>query len=397
MKSRNRYLAVLAHRPHVRLMPLIVAAISAAVGILTLSLSGAATFASSSEAEDGQVTSPASAVQDSLASGGQAVRFGQSASALPEKLAIYYGNPANVNSAGGNLATAAGVFDDYDMVIFGEGIEQAGSAYHANTQTIIQNIADTTRTYGYVDTCVQNPQSSLYRCSNFTEAELKGRTDKWKAMGAKGIFLDQAGCEYLVSRSRLNATVDYIHSQGMSAFVNVWNPPDAFAPGSVPSPYGSGYADCNPTSLASSLGPSDYMLLESWAVVLSDWSENYAADPNATTRRGQQMLQYKQSHGVKVASVNTIGYNNPPFSQAQLDYTWWTSLLYGLDAMGWGETWVFSSDTDSLPYRARPNPGNIGSSILPIAVTSSGNLFSRPTTGGTIRVDMGAHTGEFGS
>src|SRR5688572_24150669 len=215
---------------------------------------------------------------------------------FPEKMAIYYGDPAAVNGSGGNTTLAADVFNDYDMVIFGEGIEQATHAYHATTQTIIQNTQATTRVYGYLDLCVQNPNSSLYRCSNFPMAELQSRTDKWKAMGAKGIFLDQAGCDYVVSRDRQNQIIDYIHAQGLSAFINVWNQDDAFKPGSLPSPY-AGYPDCNPNNLTTRLGPNDYTLLESWAIILSDWSENWTVDPNMLYPRGDKALGYKRQYG----------------------------------------------------------------------------------------------------
>jgi len=312
----------------------------------------------------------------------------------PEKMAIYYGDPAAVNGSGGNTTLASDVFNDYDMVIFGEGIEQATHAYHATTQTIIQNIQSTTRAYGYVDLCVQNPQSSLYRCSNFPMAELQSRTDKWKAMGAKGIFLDQAGCDYVVSRNRQNQIIDYIHAQGLSAFINVWNQDDAFKPGSLPSPY-PGYADCNPNNLTTRLGANDYSLLESWAVILSDWSENWPPDPNMLYPRGDKALGYKNQYGTKFATVNTVAQGNPPFDQNKFAYVWWTTLLYGFDSMAWGETWVFSSDTNSLPFHARPNPGNIGNAITPLAVGHAGNIHTRSTTAGYIRVDGSAHTGQF--
>jgi hypothetical protein len=315
-------------------------------------------------------------------------------SQTPSTMAIYYGDPARVNNANGNLTTASDIFRAYNMVIFGEGIEQTSHAYHTNTRTIMQNISANTDSYGYVDACVENPQSSLYRCSNFSLTEMRSRIDRWKSMGAKGIFLDQAGCEYMVTRDRLNSLVDYIHSVDMSAFVNVWNVPEAFEPGLISSPYPN-RPNCNPNRLPTRLNANDYVLLESWAVVLSDWSENWSVDRDSMKRRGEQMVRYKNQYGTKVATVNTIGYSNPPFSQAQLNYVWWSTLVYGFDAMAWGETWVFSSDTNALPYRTRPNPTNLGNKILPITFTTSGNFIRRTTTTGTIQLDTSAHTGTF--
>lgn len=320
----------------------------------------------------------------------------------PEKMAFYYGDPAQVNGSGGNTTTAADTFNDYDLVVFGEGIEQDTHAMHANTQTII-GLIKPTRAFGYIDLCSKNPQSSLYRCSNFSIAELQSRVDKWKAMGADGIFWDQAGVDYMVSRDRLNAAIDYTHSKGMTAFINIWNLPEGFEPGALPSPYANPLPDGtpntlpdgNPNRLPTSMGPADYCLLESFAVVLSDWAENYSADPVATSRRGGQMVTYHNAYGSKGATVNTVGYNNPPFEQNKLDYVWWLTTVYGINAMAWGETWVYSSDTNGMPFRTRPNPGNMGQPILPLAVTTNGSQLRRTTTTGTIIVDTAAHTGAF--
>lgn len=41
---------------------------------------------------------------------------------LPGKLAIYYGYPSLVNGSNGNLNVATEVFNDYDIVVFGDGL-----------------------------------------------------------------------------------------------------------------------------------------------------------------------------------------------------------------------------------------------------------------------------------
>lgn len=318
------------------------------------------------------------------------------ANGFPEKMAIFYGPPELVNGSAGNTATASAVFDDYDLVIFAEGLEQSSHDSHAQTQTIIGNIAATTRAYGYLDMCVENPLSSLYRCSNFSMTELKSRVDKWDTMGVAGIFLDQAGCDYVVSRARQNEIIDYIHGKSLSAFINVWDQSHAFSPGSIPSPYPN-HGDCNAGQLATHLGPDDYTLIESWGVMLSDWPENQ--DPNLLIPRGNIALGYKNTYGTKIATVNTIAQGNPAFKQSQLDFVWWSTLLFGFDAMAWGETWVYSADTTSMPFRTRPNPnsGNIGTAVTPLAVAHNGDLHTRATSTNTIHLDANGHTGMFGS
>jgi hypothetical protein len=111
--------------------------------------------------------------------------------------------------------------------------------------------------------------------------------------------------------------------------------------------------------------------------------------------RGDKALQYKNTYGTKIATVNTVGYSNPPFEQAKFDYVWWTTFLYGFDSMAWGETWVFSSDTNALPFHPRPDPGNTGNALTPLSVSHNVPLHTRNTSGGYIQVNGTTHVGQF--
>lgn len=303
------------------------------------------------------------------------------ANGFPERLAIYYGYPSLVNQSAGNLTLASDVFNDYDLVIFGNGIDSPSHQDHLNTQSIINNIRETTRVYGYVDLCAEGGSF----CSNLTLSEIQARTDRWAAMGAVGIFLDQAGYEYGVSRSRLNSAVDYIHSKGLSAFVNTWNPDDIFSSDVHPT--------LNPSGTTTLLNGNDYALDESFAVTLSQWQ-----DPVFLINKANKELAYKKQFGTKIATVNTLAQNGS-FDQAQFDYVWWMTLLYGFDAMAWGETAFFSSENSSLPFRPRPNPnhGDIGNAISPITVTHNAPIHARATDEGVIQVDTTTHVGQYTS
>ncbi|HEY0940300.1 MAG TPA: hypothetical protein VGE08_09405 [Steroidobacter sp.] len=306
----------------------------------------------------------------------------------PEKLAIYYGRPELVNGSNGNTTTAAAVFEDYDLVVFAEDMEQTGHPSHSAAAEIIGKLpSNGTRVYGYVDLCYSNPGPSEYNCTGDDQTQLEARVDAWKSMGAKGIFLDQAGCDYGVTRQRQNDIIDYIHSEGLSAFINVWNQADAFSTD-------RNDTTCNPGTgaLTVSLNEDDYTLLESWAVVESEWSEKRTDIVPSMKDRAEAVLPYRDVNGTKIAVTNTVAKANPVFDQRQLDYTWWSAVLYGFDAMAWGESWVYSSEHNQLPFRTRPNP-TLGDSSGPLDIQYNGDLHSRTTSAGTILLDTNGHTG----
>lgn len=177
---------------------------------------------------------------------------------LPKKLAIYYGQPSKVNGSGGNLDAAAEVFNDYDTVVLGDGLQfpQASTALgdppapgetpyygcdqnrhfgHNNTVEIIRRLKtspNNTEVYGYVSIGGEN---TARRCSGdlntpvpLTPEEIRSRIDDWNNMGVSGIFLDEAEYGFGCSRERQNEAVDYVHSKGLKAFINAWDPDDVF-------------------------------------------------------------------------------------------------------------------------------------------------------------------------
>jgi hypothetical protein len=298
---------------------------------------------------------------------------------LPRQLAFYYGWPSLVNGAAGDIALATRTFLDYRLVVFGNGLDDPAHGDHERTRAIMANLrAGGTRVYGYVDLCALGGPF----CSNLSLPEIQARVDRWAAMGAAGIFLDQAGYDFAVSRERLNRTVSYIHARRLSAFVNPWDPDDVFSPAVHPT--------LNPTGATTRLGPADYCLHESFAVTLSTYQ-----DPAFLVAKSEKGLRWKRRYGTRMATVNTVAADNPPFDPAQLAYVWWTTLLYGFDAMAWGETAFFSAETSTLPLRARPAPTGLGESVLPLAVSHRGSVHRRATTTGTIQVNTATHLGQF--
>jgi len=141
----------------------------------------------------------------------------------PKKLLIYYGYPSLFNGST-TIQGATRLFDKYDIVVLGAGLESPEHPDHLNALKIIQRSRATF--YGYV-------QSTL------PLDEAKKRIDLWTDMGVAGIFLDEFGFDYLVGRVASNKQqarlhqkelIDYVKSKNMRVAINFWNPDDVFGP-----------------------------------------------------------------------------------------------------------------------------------------------------------------------
>src|SRR5579885_2427166 len=138
---------------------------------------------------------------------------------VPKKLAIYYGYPSAINNANGNISQAVATFNQYDMVVFGATLEQNSHPDHNNTIAIINDPSmANTICFGYI-----NSTDSL--------DIIQGQIDAWQSMGVKGIFCDQFGYDFGVTREKQRELVWCIQNKsfGLKAFVNAFNVDDAFS------------------------------------------------------------------------------------------------------------------------------------------------------------------------
>ena len=140
---------------------------------------------------------------------------------------------------------------EIEDVVLGAALQDPGHSVYGNTTAIITKlaalIADTV-VWGYIDCGVTT--------GNYTLAEHQTQINEWIDIGAGGIFCDVIGYAYGVSRTRQNAIIDYIHSKGVGAILNVFNPDEVFS-SAVDPVY-------NPGGTATHANSSDVHLLESW-------------------------------------------------------------------------------------------------------------------------------------
>lgn len=310
----------------------------------------------------------------------------------PSRLAIYYGYPSLVNGAGGDVDRAVAAFADYDVIVLGDGLEfedvdarrmppGPGPDEHRRTRAIIERLrkrSPSLRIYGYVD---------LGNSQKLTDPEIMDRARRWSRMGATGIFLDEAGYDYGVTRARQNAAMDLIHRLGLSAFVNAFNPEDVFGSSAVPlNSVGGG----NPAGTPPRIGERDVFLLESFQVRLGE-PENW----NAWSKRTAAAVKHRERFKTEIFAVTTSTTRTPSSRVTELyDYAWWSAAAWGLDGFGWGEP-DFSGATSTLPPRRTPMPpGGLGSQFVS-GLTETAQGFERSTDAGRIFLSRADRTGRF--
>ena len=303
---------------------------------------------------------------------------------VPKRLAIYYGYPSVVNGAAGEVEKAISVFRKYDLVVLGDGVEFAdsvagryptgvGADEHEKTRKIIAALAgrgSSSKVFGYI--CLGDSQ-------HLTESEIRRRVQLWKEMGVSGIFLDEAGYDWkIIDRKRQNSTVAFIHSLGLSSFLNAFYPKDLFSRENL--------LGKNPDHAAPLLNEKDLFLLESFQVKdgayeeVLEWQE-----------RVDQAIRYRAQYGSHIFATTT-GRENQPFRPEQFAYAWWSAWLYNLDGFGWGEP-NFSVPAGTLPDRQCALPGTMPKVARDRAsINTDGVRFWRKVGTSLVVIDTEAHS-----
>ena len=258
------------------------------------------------------------------------------AMAEPKRLAIYYGIPSLVNDAAGDVSRAAAAFAEYDLVVFGDGLEfddvvpvrkppGAGPIEHGRTRAIVAQLAAAPRrtaVFGYVD---------LGRSQQLSLDEIKSRVAKWKALGAAGIFYDEAGADFGVDRARQNAAVEAAHALRLRVVLNAFNPDDVFRTGD--------------DGVRPRIAHGDAYLLESFAV-----RNGVPADPRGWNARLGRARRGAAATGASIwATTTTEG----KFTPELMTHAWRAAVQAGVEAFSWGEP-SFGSVDSRLPFRPRP-------------------------------------------
>ncbi|MBW7474750.1 hypothetical protein K0T92_08325 [Paenibacillus oenotherae] len=259
------------------------------------------------------------------------------------RLLIYYGTPAGVNKLW-EPKKAAAVFSGYDYVVFGDKLQFPEAVHHTSTLQVIKftkELNPDIKLFGYVDLGVTT--------DNLSMDEIKKRVNLWRDMGATGIFLDDAGFDYKVSRSRLNTALGYIHSLDMPAFINAWHPEQVMsnAPHSV----------YNPTGEKTLIGSNDYYLLEDFLQPTDITIPNQeSAFTSAFRTKIDKVIAYRKTLGVKLLSVSVIDYSTYSAQAVRKFFRMneTTAAVFSLDGFGLAPAEYSSSKISSDEVRTFP-------------------------------------------
>jgi hypothetical protein len=267
------------------------------------------------------------------------------------------------------------------VIVLGDGLEfdRAGSGYagpaeHAFTIRLIAELARGPRrpsVFGYID---------LGRSQQLTLEQIADRVNRWAAMGVSGIFFDEAGFDFGVTRDRQNRAVDAAHARGLAVCVNAFQPEDVFGDRRVPlNAAGGGNPDGTPTAM----GARDAILIEPFAV-----GAGAGEAPAALTRRMLAAIDGRQRFGSRVFAIAAGG------GSGDAEYGWWLAAAFGLEAYGWSAP-GYGAATSQLSW---PAPPPVETRLRRAAFTDrearlDHGVWRRRTTAGTIVVGSADHRG----
>ncbi|KAJ3104563.1 hypothetical protein HDU97_009075 [Phlyctochytrium planicorne] len=291
--------------------------------------------------------------------------------------AVFYGWPSCCNSAelGWDLTKVSTFFQQYDYVVFGGdvpgssvGLASSSHGDHANTITIIQNIKvgnPQTKVYGYITI----GSGSEGRGSKFTIDELQTQINAWCAMGASGIFVDEAGFDYWNPKDRTEmrrrqiAVADISHNLGLSVTFNAWNPVDLTV--ALPASFSTNHAvnttitNPDPNNLTIRWQQGDAILYESYifSSAMEDPKASHAVESYDAYRKHVKDLQTaKSEHGVEIWGCQSTSLDSTQFDQRQWEVMVAAALLDSIDAVAWTTSQYSATGPDNarLPFRDIP-------------------------------------------
>ena len=293
----------------------------------------------------------------------------------PKTLLIYYGWTSKVNGTS-SVSEASAVFGAYDYVIFGGGIEQVNHPEHQYIADILAhpNMVNTTA-FGYIELGLKN------RPADKSVEEIKMLMEKWQSFGMDGIFLDEFDYGGItdedpgVTRQRQNAVVAHAHSLNMPVVANAFVPESAFSNALHPIH--------NPTGEAALLDSNDFYLYESHQVGLSEYTPAFI-----WTDKADRLKAYHDQIGFHILANTTVDDGNV-YDENAFFYSWYSALLYGHEAIAWGEACYAACEPapDLAPFRTPVNidPGTVFTSEIQ---SHSNGLYTRQTDIGTIAVHV---------
>lgn len=300
----------------------------------------------------------------------------------PADLLFYYGwlNSFNYPDNSWNNQKVARDMAKYYMIVLGDGIQDPSHGDYSNTQTIINRIKQI------------NPKTLIfgYVTVNQSQGNFETKATQWNTLGVHGIFMDECGYDYGITRETFNTRVDYVHnlSSANTCFVNAWNMDHIIGTANDPSYPNSTY---NPNLLASNLDADDWYLLESFSVNTSSYVPTDGYEPkDQWSSRGFKAIGHRDTYGINLAGVGIINNDNSK-GQELFAFSFTSACMFALDAYGTSDT-SYGASSAIVNYWDRPSVSEMGNIWSPATSVQQdvedANKFWRFTEFGSFSVDF---------
>lgn len=272
----------------------------------------------------------------------------------PLDLLIYYGwlNSFNSNVNGWNNEKVAQDLAKYNVLVFGDGIQDSGHGDYANTSVVIPRIK------------ALNPQCLIfgYVTINQTLSNFEDGCDGWDTLGAHGIFLDEAGYDYgsvaTNGRAAFNVKVDYVHDLTTSklCFANAWNMDHII--GTVND---TSYPNTtwNSGVVESSLGVDDWYLLESSPINTDAFTgaDGYQSKTDWIFR-AEKAVSHRAAYSINLAAVGKVNSGNDE-AKALFEFGFIAACMHTLEAFGVSDT-LYGASSAKTDWYPRPDVSGLG-------------------------------------
>jgi hypothetical protein len=295
-----------------------------------------------------------------------------------KNMLIYYGwlNSFNSASNGWNNDNVAADLAQYDVLVFGDGIQDPSHGDYSNTQAIIpkiKNLNPDIEIYGYVTV-------------NQTVASAQTKAEQWNNLAVNGIFLDEAGYDFgsasTNGREPFNELVDFIHglSSANRVFANAWQPEHVLGETNDASYPNTSY---NPHWIESDLDENDTLLLENFGIVNGAYE-----DKDQWLLRGNRARALSRATGVRLAAVSVIA-DTDANAQTKFDFAEVSAAIFGLEVFGSAHTNYGASDAKTA-YWTRQDFGVLEDEVVDLRpfVHMVGSEASRTFERGKLTVDF---------
>ena len=300
----------------------------------------------------------------------------------PDDLLIYYGwlNSFNSASNGWDNEKVAQEMAKYDLLVFGDGIQNSGHGDYANTTTIIARIK------------ALNPNAKIfgYVTVNQTLANFESKADDWDDLEVHGIFMDEAGYDYGKTRSEFNDRVDHVHNltNAKLCFANAWNfdhilgtENDASYPNTT---YNSG-------SVASNLTENDYALLESFPINTTAYSGNGGYESKTDwLARGEKAVALREDFDIKLVGSGIIADGDADESDL-FEFGFISALMFSLEGFGTSDT-LYGASSAKTKYITRPDISGVDKiwSLTPVVKVhnSDADVYMRYVDNAKLELDF---------